>query len=643
MKLTRLFIRNFMAISEASLALDDRGLVLVQGKNLDDTSAASNGAGKSSIPDALSWCLFGETARGETGDAIVSRKAGKQGTMVQAVLVDEDASYLITRYRKDMLEKNRLTVKRVQDGIMTDITKGTDKLTQALVVAVLGCSQEVFNASIYAGQERMPDLPGMTDKQLKELIEEAAGITELQTYYERARDMYRALEAVHQKYETHADKLASNAGILQRTLAKAQDSASGWEGKQLTELGELGKALATYPTAEKLEGYLKELREEIAGKSEAAKALTEKARSPDEKREALKKIITDTDRHIAGLQRDRKRLGDELRAGKLKFDAAGERVGQPCPSCARPLTEAEVAELKASLKRDLKAKAAEYTTVNTEYDKQVALRETFKLKLGEHEAAHSVESLLLQVEALNAEIKMLSDKERIAADSLRKVASLEEKIAAKKAETNPYLEQVVDLTQRLDALAVEQRETQEALEAALQRLTLQKAAVEVFSPAGVRAHVLDLVTPYLNARTAQYLAALSDGNLWATWSTLSTTAKGELRERFCIEVGSKTGGESFGLLSGGEKRKVRLATALALQDLVATRATKPIRLFIADEIDDALDESGLERLMTILDEKARERGTVLVISHNSLSDWIREVITVEKSGGQSTVKGALCV
>ena len=100
------------------------------------------------------------------------------------------------------------------------------------------------------------------------------------------------------------------------------------------------------------------------------------------------------------------------------------------------------------------------------------------------------------------------------------------------------------------------------------------------------------------------------------------------------------GGDSFAGLSGGEKRKVRIATAMALQDMVATRAEKPINLFIADEVDHALDDAGLERLMTVLDAKAKERGTVLVISHNSLSDWIAQVITVTKTKKVSSVTGA---
>jgi DNA repair exonuclease SbcCD ATPase subunit len=80
---------------------------------------------------------------------------------------------------------------------------------------------------------------------------------------------------------------------------------------------------------------------------------------------------------------------------------------------------------------------------------------------------------------------------------------------------------------------------------------------------------------------------------------------------------------------------------MALQDLVASRASKPINLFIADEIDDALDVSGLERLMGILEEKGRERGTLVLISHNDIGDWVRNVSKVTKSGYYSEISGYL--
>ena len=52
----------------------------------------------------------------------------------------------------------------------------SEERAQEVIDKLLGCSLEVFQAAVYAGQEKMPDLPSMTDKQLKLMIEEAAGV-----------------------------------------------------------------------------------------------------------------------------------------------------------------------------------------------------------------------------------------------------------------------------------------------------------------------------------------------------------------------------------------------------------------------------------------------------------------------------------
>jgi DNA repair exonuclease SbcCD ATPase subunit len=164
-------------------------------------------------------------------------------------------------------------------------------------------------------------------------------------------------------------------------------------------------------------------------------------------------------------------------------------------------------------------------------------------------------------------------------------------------------------------------------------------AVKSLSRKGFRGEILDQVTPFLNARTAYYLDALTDDNISASWVTISENSYGEYTENFHIDITHNVSGVSkFQLLSGGEKRKVRLACALALQDLVATRAVKPISLFIADEIDHAIDDSGLELLMGILERKAIEMGSVFIISHNSLKDWCRNRIVVTKKNNISTIE-----
>jgi DNA repair exonuclease SbcCD ATPase subunit len=106
-KILSVTAHNFLTVGSkcSPLSLDSRGLLLIQGENQDDPSAKSNGAGKSSFPDALCWALYGVTARGVTGDAVVNEKA-KKDCCVIVVLQDGDIVYKIERYRKHKTFKN---------------------------------------------------------------------------------------------------------------------------------------------------------------------------------------------------------------------------------------------------------------------------------------------------------------------------------------------------------------------------------------------------------------------------------------------------------------------------------------------------------------------------------------------------------
>jgi DNA repair exonuclease SbcCD ATPase subunit len=215
-------------------------------------------------------------------------------------------------------------------------------------------------------------------------------------------------------------------------------------------------------------------------------------------------------------------------------------------------------------------------------------------------------------------------------------------LVLRETELNPVAETVKLCQTRLKEIELRLAENQKKSIKLHYDQDVAAAVVKVFGPAGVRAQILDTVTPFLNERTEDYLSVLTDGNAHATWTTLTKSASGDLKEKFSIDVCHDKGGDSFKAISGGEKRKVRIATALALQDLVASRATQPIDLFIGDEVDDALDPAGLERLMVILERRARERGTVIVISHSDLRDWIDDVTIVRKSAQWfSAVEGSL--
>lgn len=644
MNITKLEIQNFLTIGTATLELDERGLLLIQGQNSDDSSAESNGAGKSSIVDAICWAIYGTTARGISTDAVVNRKA-KKDCQVAVVLVDGDKEYRIVRHRKHSVGKNMVTVSErdLTTGAGADISKGTDKETQEVIDAVMGCSLDVFMAAVYAGQEKMPDLPGMTDKMLKTLIEEAAGVEILSAAYANARERWTRQKANVEALTMSHTQAVANESYLQGEVARLEGTAKDFEdGRKDRARAELAKTLPVTQEITKAEDALKTW-DEPAILAELAE-LDAKLGAHKTQEAEYGRLVTEAailDKHLAGAKSTialKKRSIENAEEGLKGIE---EQIGKPCGECGKTYCEHDLEAARqarrdtiAGLKQDLLKFAGETKTLAA---KTVAAQETAaKFKAG----MTDVTAVALRQRELSNLVNSIDATKRLIATKVAERDRIKTAAGAKLTEPNPWTATVESKREEVKRAASMREGLAERIEKANVEVELLADAVKVFGPAGVRAHILDTVTPYLNERTREYLGALADGNIHATWATLSKTAKGDLKEKFNIEVTNDTGAESFAGLSGGEKRKVRLSTAMALQDMVAGRATKPINIFIADEVDHALDESGLERLMGVLERKARERGTVLVISHNSLSDWIDNVITVTKSGGQATVSGA---
>lgn len=642
MNFERLTLQNFLTIGHAEFDLANRGLLLIQGENEDDSSASSNGAGKSSGVDGLCWVIFGVTARGVSGDAVINRVAKKDccGTLI---LDDDGVRYRIERNRKNGAKKNQLFIHRIDAGAEVDMSKGTDKETQEVINKVIGCSLEVFCASVYAGQEKMPDLPGMTDKNLKVLIEEAAGVEVLSAAHKIA--LARQTEAKHALEMAHS-KLASAKAT--RESAEIAVAATEKLHKEHAE-GRLDRAKAKMaeaaPHIECIKGWKEELATfdddaALALRDEGAKELSEIRPMLDKQKELDSKVAS-IERDIAGLKGFIAANKRTLQAKKNELENVQALVGTPCSSCGKEYCEhdleAAITAKKAAF-NDLAAQTRDL--VKQLADKETGL-EAVKASADEHRAkipdVKAASDKQERGRALLAASQGLRDKIAAAVSMIDKIKA--EATAIAKDTSNPYDAILKTQSGAASAALLAESEAESEVVAKQDALELAQATVAVFGPAGVRAHILDTVTPFLNERTRDYLGALSDGNIHATWSTLTKNAKGELKEKFKIEVTHDKGADSFDGLSGGEKRKVRLACALALQDMVASRATKPLNIFIGDEIDHALDEPGLERLMSVLDKKARDRGTVLVISHSDMKDWVDQVITVKKSGGQSTVSG----
>ncbi|MCX9901743.1 AAA family ATPase [Klebsiella pneumoniae] len=637
MKFLTLEVENFMALANAKVELDQRGLVLIQGVNAGDSSAASNGAGKSTLMNSLMWCIYGETSHGVKGDDVLST-GHEKNCRVKVTIEDEGKRYAIIRHRKHKEFKNRLIV-RGEDG---DMTKGKDSLTQEFVERLIGASKEVFMASIYASQEAMPDLPGMSDKNLKTIVEEAAGVDRLTKAYAIARERANAAAARMETTKTKMDACLSLVESAQNELESAKTSSEAWE-RDRSERLDVARAdlVGAEVTLTEVEMELRSLPEQIRDTENAIGKERENLASKEEHDAKLVKVrgaITDIRASIRITENIQKEAMQRARALKVKAEEVNTKVGEPCPTCGKAYCVEDLSTVKESFVEQARSEISQAQASATSVAKyHEHLEKALKIESSLVASTPDVSAIISRIEQLTKELGTLRhrEKEVVAVEAL--VARARSEVDRISKETNPFLAVIKRHEESLAAnksnygvLKTELKNIQE------QALLLDKAR-QVYSPAGVRSHILTSVTPFLNAQTAEYLNTLSDGNIVAEWSTMESTKKGEWRDKFNISVRKIGASKTFQTLSGGEKRKVRIACSLALQDLVASRASKNIELFIGDEIDDALDTAGLERLMGILEAKARERGTVMIISHKEMKSWFRETITVEVKEGRSYV------
>ena len=181
MKINKVKIENFLSIGNAEIDFEDFSeLVLVEGKNLDTNPTSSNGAGKSSVIEALCFALFGKTIRKTTEKSIINKYT--KGKCRVTLTVNDNV--VIERTKKPP----RLVVK-VDDE---NVTKDGIASTQKYLEKVLNINQSVFMASIVFGQGIKTNFLTSTPDEKRSIIQNFLNISDLLSTRSKIRSLKSA-------------------------------------------------------------------------------------------------------------------------------------------------------------------------------------------------------------------------------------------------------------------------------------------------------------------------------------------------------------------------------------------------------------------------------------------------------------------
>lgn len=268
----QLSLRNFLSYRDpAELDLSGIHLAAITG---------SNGAGKSTILDAITWALFGKS-RAKSDDDLVTRTEVANGATAEVIFIFEleGALYRIIRRKvagKSIeLEFHARAVDDTADRWQVR-TEAKVRETQAEIEKLLRMNYDVFTNASFLLQGKADEFTTKTPDKRKEILAEILGVSQWDAYKDLAAERRKATE--------------NEASSVDRQLVEIEAELN--LEQELTQELDLAEAKAKAATAER------DQREAQVAAARQNKAMA------DQQRDLLRRIVAD----LSESQREKGRL-----------------------------------------------------------------------------------------------------------------------------------------------------------------------------------------------------------------------------------------------------------------------------------------------------------------------------------------------
>ena len=576
-KIKNLTVKNFMSVGNQTQAVDfdKQQLTLVLGENLDqggDDMGSRNGTGKTTIVNALSYALYGVALTNIKRNNLIN-KTNNKGMLVTLTFEKDGTSYKVERGRSPNVLKFFVND---QEQELVDESQGDSRKTQETINELLGMSHNMFKHILALNTYTEPFLSMKVNDQ-KDIIEQLLGITILSEKAEVLKEKIRQTrDSITEENAKISAQQQSNERITE-TIDSLKLKQSAWESTKKSNL-------------EKLQKGIDEL-EHLDVDSELEK---------HEKLQNWEELNT----QIANLKKETSTLESALMRANKSVDKVTKDIEEldnaVCYACGQELQEDKKKEIE-----NTKAKELEDATA---YHKEI----TDKLDIANKE--------LDNIGDINGRPETFYETIKEVYDHKQNVAQLKQALENSTNETDPYQEQIDDLTntgiQEVDWSTInaltDLKEHQEFL---LKLLTNKDSFI--------RKKIIDQNLAYLNNRLTHYLDKLGLPHQVVFMNDLS------------VEITQLGQDLDFDNLSRGERNRLILGMSFAFRDVWESLYQNINLLFIDELVDSGMDISGVENSLAILKKMGRERDkNVYLISHkDELVCRVTHVLKVIKENG----------
>lgn len=627
-------MQYFLSVQElVSVHLNDRGLVLIQGKNKDAEAFDSNGAGKSSMfSDAPLWCLYGMTARGHKGDEVVNRFS-KKNTMVCVGIEDDNGidNYEVRRYRKHKDFKN--SVMLFHNG--KNITGRSDIETDQMIVDLLQMDFQSAVNSVFFGQGISKMFASASDADQKKILELMLQIDILKVCQDKAKKLLSDMESERKTLYDKSVLYMKERNILQKTVEDLQTKEAELEQQISSIIAGLvilkDKYESELNSLESVDGLVEDKENLIQLVGRSKERLLEFSQY-----DKLKLELAGDEN---GLKREINTLKSTIASETKKLDniLKGKDVPKVCEACGQDLPIRDTSHLEAHMGKIIKEKQETLDEKVAELEETQALLSKVNKQLeGKKIIEQEIGDLQDAINDMVNDIVRIQEREK---SLTRLISGVDSQIAdQEKMRGTTYSTLIEKNIMDIERLESDIEKANLFLVGYDEKISVYNFWVNAFGNQGIKSILLDSVTPFLNRQANHYLTRLADNSIEIKFTTQTKLKSGEIRDKFAVEVINENGDDNYKGNSNGEKRRADLAVNMSLQDLVGSRSNKSIDFIVYDEAFEGLDAIGCERLIGILEEKAKIYGTILVITHNeNLKELFKKSITVRKENKKTVL------
>jgi len=578
-KINNITVKNFLSVGAQTQAVDfdKEQLTLVLGANLDlggDDSGSRNGTGKTTIINALSYALYGQALTNIRKENLINATNGK-GMLVTVAFEKDNTQYKIERGRKPNILKFYVNDQE-QKSEDSDEAQGDSRETQKYIEQLLDMSHTMFKHLVALNTYTEPFL-SMKAADQREVIEQLLGITLLSEKAESLRLLIKETKDSVQAETFKIDAIKAANENIQKSIGSLELKSSAWESKKESDITNLLNAIMQLGQVD-IEYELK-LHTDLKVWEEDNKRI----QNLNKQRATLENAVTQAEKTVKKYERELASLANKT-----------------CHACEQELHDHKHEEMTATATAHLTESQTYFDKVNSDYQKIVT-----ELGTGDQ---------------LPRPIEPYYETEAEALGHQNNMTNLEQSLADRDAETNPYEEQIQELKnsaiQEINWAPVNELVKLKDHQEFLLKLLTNKDSF-------IRKKIIDQNLSFLNKRLGYYIDKLGLPHTVIFQNDLTV---------LITQLGQDL---DFDNLSRGERNRLILSMSFAFRDVWENLYQHINLLFVDELIDSGMDSAGVEAGLAVLKKMGRERNkNIYLISHkDELVGRVNNVLRVIKENG----------